>query len=425
MNLKSKFNLKSVDVKVLLSNFSYMSIIEIANYILPFLTIPYIVQTIGVEKYGVIMFAYAVMASFNIITGFGFKLLAPKYISLNRDNIDKVSRYFWTVISSQIVLILLSFIVFLLLLTNLDKFNEEKLVFIYSFGVVIGTTLFPIWFFQGMERMKYIAIINIVSRLIYTVLIFVVIKNADDYIFIPLLHSLSFVFISIVSFYFIRKEFKVKFVLASINDMKLLFIEGWYLFLSSISNNLYTQANTILLGLLTNYSVVGIVSLATTISGAITNIIKIYSRVTYPYIAKFSNDSKVLLSKARLLLRIYWVLLVVAALITFVLAEFIITLLFGPNNQESILLLRILAIAFMVEPLGGFFTTFLVIKNETKTVSKITFYTMIINFLFIFPLIILFQGLGFVINKLIVECFQVMLNIRHNKELIFNPKKKV
>lgn len=425
MNLKVKVNMKNVDTKVLMSNFSYLSIIEISNYILPFLSIPYIVKTIGVEKFGIIIFSYAVMASFNIITDFGFKLLATKYISINRENINKVSRYFWTVISSQILLLLVSFLIFMVLLVNVEKFSQEKLIFIYSFGMVIGNTLFPVWFFQGMERMKYIAIFNIISRVIYTVLIFTVIKSKDDYIFVPLFNSLSFIFIGIVSLYFIHKEFKVNFVLASLKDIKLLFIEGWYLFLSSLSNNLYTSANTILLGLLTNYSVVGVLSLATTISGAITKIIKIYSRVTYPYIAKFSNDYEVLLSKARLLLRVYFILLVVVGVATFLLAEPLIYFLFGPTNEESILLLRVLALAMVVEPLGGFFTTYLVIKNQTKTIAKITFYTMVINFLFIFPLIVLFQGLGFVISKLIVESFQVMLNIIHNKELIFNKKKEI
>jgi len=424
MNLKSKVNLKN-DVKVLMSNFSYLTIIEISNYILPFLAIPYIVKTIGIEKYGVIMFAYAVMATFNIITDFGFKILATKYISINRDNINKVSKYFWTVISSQILLLFISFLVFMILLVSIDKFSQEKLVFVYSFGMVIGNTLFPVWFFQGMERMKYIAIFNVISRIIYTILIFTVIKNSDDYILVPLFNSLGFVILSAMSLYFIHKEFKVNFVFSSISDIKQLFVEGWYLFLSSISNNLYTSANTILLGLLTNYSIVGVVSLATTISGAITKIIKIYSRVTYPYLAKFSNNYDLLISKARLLLRLYLVLLIIAGITTFLIADPIINLLFGPANQESVFLLKILAITMIIEPLGGFFTTYLVIKNQTKTVSKITFYTMIINFVFILPLITLFQGLGFVISKLVVESFQVLLNIIHNKELVFNPKKEI
>jgi len=419
---KIKEKLRNKDTKVLISNFSYLSIIEVSNYILPFLAIPYIVKVVGVEKYGIIAFAFAVVAFFNIITDFGFKLLATKYISINRDNLEKISKYFWSVITAQIILLVISFLILMTLISTIDKFSQEKTVFLFSFGMVIGNTLFPIWFFQGMEQMKYISIFNVINRLIYTILIFTTIKSIDDYIYIPLYNSLGFILISLVSLYFIRKKFKLKFVLASFQDIKQLYHDGWHLFLSTLSNSLYTSANTILLGFLTNYTVVGILSLATTISGAITKIIKIYSSVTFPYIAKFSDDSDLMVSKARLLLRIYSAVLICTGIVTFFIAEPLIEILFGADKQESIFMLKILSLLIMIEPLGGFFTPYLVIKNQTKVVSKITFFTMLVNFVFIIPLVVLFQGLGFVITRLIVEAFQVTLNVAHSKELVFNKE---
>ena len=421
---KIKSKLKNKDSKVLVSNFSYLTVIELSNYILPFVAIPYIIRVIGVEKYGVIMFAYAVMIYFNIITNFGFRLLATKYISMNRDNIQKVSKYYWTVLSSQIVLLLLSVFTFLLLLFSVPMFYEERYVFLYAFGMVIGNVIFPIWLFQGLEKMKYISIFNVASRLLYTIAIFVFINDIDDYTLIPMINSLSFISIGLMSLIFIHRKFTIYFIKPSILDMKLLFTEGWHLFLSTVANSLYTSTNTVLLGFLTNYTVVGIFSIASTVSGAVTKIIKIYNTVTYPYMAKYTTNKEILIKKARGLLKFYVLVLMVASMSIFFSAEMLITLLFGAGKEESILVLQILAITIIVEPLGGFFTPYLVIKNQTKIVSKITFYTMLVNFIFVIPMILLFQAVGMAITKLIVESFQVFMNVKYNKELVVNMKDK-
>jgi len=417
---KIKTKLGNKDTKTLISNFSYLTIIEASNYILPFISIPYIVRTVGVEKYGVIMFAYAVMIFFNVITNYGFQLLATKYISINRDDLSKISKYYWSVLSAQLILFLISLLVFILLIFSVEKFSAEKLLFLYAFGMVFGNIIFPIWFFQGLEKMKYISIFTVFNRVLYTILIFSLVNTMEDYILVPLFNSLSMISIGLFSLYFIHFKFKVNFVLVPFRDIKLLFIEGWHLFLSTVASSLYTSINTVLLGFLTNYSAVGIFSIAATLSGAIGKIVKIYSRVTYPYMAKYSNNKELLVKKARLLLRLYSLILLIVSILTFISASFIIPFIFGPNNEESIVILHILAIVILIEPLGGFFTPYLVIKNKSKLVSKITFYTMILNLIIILPLIYFYQARGMAITIIIVQSFQVYLNIIHNKELIFN-----
>jgi PST family polysaccharide transporter len=421
---KAKQAFKNKDTKRLLSNFSYMTVIELSNYILPFIAIPYIVRVIGVEKYGIIMFAYAIMAFFDIITSYGFKLLAPKYVSLNRDNINKVSKYFWSVIITQLLLLVISLLIFLVLLFSIEQFNQEKTVFLFSFIMIIGNIFFPIWFFQGIERMKYIAIFSFVSKGIYTLMVFAFIKESSDYLLVPLFNSLSFIGVGLASLYFIHKEFKVKFFMPAMTDIKKLLIEGWHIFLSTISNTLYTSVNTVLLGFLTNYTAVGILSLATTISNAVTKIIRIYSSVTFPYMAKYTNNKKLLISKAKLLLKAYAGILIFTGTITLLVASFLIPFVYGEGKEESIILLQILAVVIMFEPLGSFFTSYLVIKNEGKTVSKIAFFTMIMNFILIIPAILFLQALGVVIVKFIVEGFHLILNIKYNKELFLNTTKK-
>lgn len=406
----------------LIKNFSYLTIIELSNYILPLITIPYIVQVVGIEYFGIITFAYALITYFQLIVNYGFRLIATKYISINRDDINKISKYFWTIIFSQLLLLIFCIIIFSFILINLPQLSDEKFIFIYSFGLVISTIIFPIWFFQGIEDMKYIAIFNMIARTIYTILIFIFIQNKTDYELIPLINSCSFIFIGVASLIFIKIKFNLPFYFPNFKEIKEQFIEGWYIFISTIASNFYTTTNTVILGFMTNYTVVGIYSLAYTVSSSITKIIKIFNQVIYPHLAKIGNNKELLLKKTNHFFKFYFSILIISSIFLFIFSDLIINILFGENNHNSIIILQLLAIALLVEPLGGFFTSLLMIKNEKKAIASITFKTMILNFILIFPMIFFFQAIGLAITKILVEAFQVFLNISKNREIFYLGK---
>ncbi|HCT6486991.1 TPA: oligosaccharide flippase family protein, partial [Klebsiella pneumoniae] len=72
--------------KNIFSNFIFLFLLQIANYLLPLLTVPYLVRTIGIANVGLLAFAGAVCTYFQIITDFGFNLSATRQVSINRSN---------------------------------------------------------------------------------------------------------------------------------------------------------------------------------------------------------------------------------------------------------------------------------------------------------------------------------------------------
>lgn len=69
------------ELYTLVSNFSYLSILQIASYAFPFITMPYLAKVIGAEGFGKIAFASALMLWFITIADWGFNYTATRDVA--------------------------------------------------------------------------------------------------------------------------------------------------------------------------------------------------------------------------------------------------------------------------------------------------------------------------------------------------------
>lgn len=277
------------DKKRLLGNFFSLSILQIFSYILPLLTLPYLVRVLGVETFGLVSFAAAFIIFFNILVDYGFNLSATREISIHRENKEKITEIYSSVLAIKFMLIFVSLIILSFIVFTFDKFSSHIELYFITFISVIGQALFPIWYFQGMERMKYITIINIFSKVVFTIAIFVFVHEESDYLIVPLLTGLGALIGSLYSLYIIKKDFNQSFVFQSIETMKLHFKDSSQFFLSRVSVSIYTSANAFVLGLFTNNTMVGYYSIAEKLYIAMQSLYSPITQVLYPYVAKERN----------------------------------------------------------------------------------------------------------------------------------------
>ena len=84
----------SKDGKIVFTNFGYLSLLQIAGYVFPLITMPYLARVIGADGFGKIAFASAIVVWIQTISDWGFNLTATRDVAQSRNDKDKVSHIF-------------------------------------------------------------------------------------------------------------------------------------------------------------------------------------------------------------------------------------------------------------------------------------------------------------------------------------------
>jgi len=403
------------DKRRLLSNFMSLSVLQGANYVLPLITLPYLVRVLGPERYGLIAFAQAFIQYFNILTDYGFNLSATREISIHRNNAQKVSEIFSSVMIIKLGLLVLSFVIMSILVFSFWKFRQDWLIYYLTFGMVVGQVLFPVWFFQGMERMKYITYLNITARLIFTVAIFVFIRQASDYIYVPFFNFIGSLVAGVLALSIVFKDFNVNFKLPSMADIKYQLKEGWYIFISQVAISGYTSSRLFAVGLFTDNTITGYYAIAEKLM----NVVQTFPLASlvqslYPRLSNIYPESK---ERARSLMNRFQnfttIIYLIGLPIIYFLAPLIIKLIAGEPYPEVILAFRLLLFAIFFINANAFRVHFLLVSGEDSLYSRIHVLMGIGGFILTFLMTYFFSFIGTVISLIAISFIVLILTLRY------------
>ena len=329
--------------KRLLENFISLGALQIVSYVIPLISLPYLSRVLGVEKFGLVFFAFAFMQYFIMLTDYGFGLSATREIAVNRHNKNNLSNIFSAVTFIKFILLIVSFVLLCAMVFFIPKLRENWLVFMLSFLMVVGNAIYPVWFFQGMERMKYITFLNILSKTIFLVLIFIFVKRESDYIIVPLLNSMGFLVSGVIGMFFAIKNLGAKLYIPKWTSIKKQFKYSSEFFLSRVSVSAYTNTNTFCLGLIGSTVMVGYYVAAEKIYNAINGIQAPLGQALYPFVAK-NKDIKTYKKwfKVAVLCNI------LVCSIVFIFAKEFITLFYGSEMTNAYHVLRIFSLISLV-----------------------------------------------------------------------------
>jgi O-antigen/teichoic acid export membrane protein len=343
LNQISNFRTRARNHKTIIGNFSYLSALSILNLLIPIATYPYLVRVLGKDTYGIIVFAQAIIGYMVILVSFGFNTSATKDISVNRHNTSKLNEIVSSVLIIKGVLFILSFIILLGVLFFIPQSHGYYLLFVLTMWLALYEFIFPVWYFQGIEKMKYITFFTLLSKLTFLVLIFIFIKSPDQYLRLPVINAIGSLLAGFASLYIVFVQDKIKFYFPGRKILRKYFAESFPLFISSVSVTIFVQANKIIIGTWVSMGEVASYDLAEKIVQLLKSPQMLITQAIFPKTSRDKNRSFI-----KKMMMISFLIGLVLFVLTQIFAYKIVTLLGGQQMVSAVVLLRFLSIAVIL-----------------------------------------------------------------------------
>ncbi len=374
------------------------------EYIVSFITLPYLLRVLGPEYYGMIVFAQTLMNYGNLVVDYGFNLTAPRDVA--QSDKKELPKQFSAILASKLSLLAGVIMVgALAVYAASDLLNVQLLL--CTLPALIGNAIFPIWYFQGIQQMRFITIFNIIARTISVAGIFLLVREEGDYCRAALLLSIVPLLAGTISLGMLCKNSGQLFVMPTCAMIKSKLQEGWDIFLSTVFISFYTNSNIFLLRIMTNDTCVGYFAAASRLIEAVKGILMPISNAIFPHIAVLVKESpEAAVAFICKTVRVIGAIGFALSLAVLIFAEPLVGLVMGASYGESIRMLQIISfLPFIIGLSNVFGIQTMVTFGMQKLFSRILMVSALLNFMLVIPLVHFWEGIGMSVAVVCVESF--------------------
>lgn len=409
-------------IKTLKKNTGALLILQLSNYILPLLLIPYLTHTLGISLYGIIAFGISIVQISCIITDFGFNLSATYQIAKHQSNREEVNRIITSVFLCK-ALICMCVIIALCIFINLNTKYKEYSTYFYLLALpIVGQTIQPLWLFQGIEQMGYVTIYSIIARSSFLILTVLLVNQPSEYFWVAVSNGASQIAAALISIYLMLK-LGYRFSLPRPKQLSRTFFESLEFFWSRAAVAIYTAGGAFFLGITSTPQQVAIYSAAEQLYKAAQALFQPVAQSLYPYMAK--NRDIALFKK---ILKTITFTSILGFIIGSIFGEPIIQWIFGKSFSASYPVLLVFMLTYcitMPSILLGY--PFLGALGDSKSANYSVIYAGLLQILLLITLCITNQkeALYVAVTVLLSEVLVLSYRFKKSLKLLKNsPSKK-
>lgn len=232
----------------LAANASALFVGQAIGLIVPLLTIPYLARVLGPAAWGPIIAAQALGNWLLLLVDFGFELSGTRAIARARTGPGSMDDIVHGVRSAQVVLAASAGAIALVVCLFVPslRLGPAFIGWTVAFAVLRGVS--PLWFFQGLERVRGAVAVDAITKALAALGVFVVVRGPHDAVRVLELQALFAAIALVVLTVWMRRHVPLRFpgFGAAIGTIK----ETRYVFACRASSGLYVQANTLILSAL-------------------------------------------------------------------------------------------------------------------------------------------------------------------------------
>lgn len=248
--------------KKIAENYFFMTFLQGANLLISLLLYPYLIRVLGKEAYGTYIFIFSNIQIFNMIITFGFEMTSLKKISMNKDNAECKSTVLSEIFTGQICLFVMCGIILAALLLFIPFMQKNYVLYLIVFSTTLISIVFPVGYFQGIQKMKLVTGINIISRLLTIPLIFMFIKSPGDVLKYAVIVSAFPLLGAFYAFFYIQIIDAITIRFVALRTLKPVFAEAQPFFWTNALDKLKQESVTFIVGSFLGMSSVALWDLA-------------------------------------------------------------------------------------------------------------------------------------------------------------------
>ncbi|MFL0685125.1 MAG: oligosaccharide flippase family protein [Algoriphagus aquaeductus] len=327
-----------------IQNFLFLAIIQSSNVLISIISMPLLIQSIGADQFGLVNLSLSVIILLNILVGFGFNLSAPREVAIRQTDREALSHVVSNVFSAKILLAAIATFLILIGAFGFNLFPEYRMILIFSVLLLFSEATLPLWFFQGMEKMKLVSIANIFSKLLFLMGIVLFIQKPEQSKWVNFLMGFFGLGINLTLLGYIHGFMGIRFYRPEFSSIWKNLRDNILLFFSNLASHISINGGLIILSFFSSAETLGMYSLAERVVMVLRLFPALIIQAVFPNASKlYQLDRPAFFTFLR---RVYFRVLLGGALISagaFVAAPWIIQILSRGQMLESVIYLKLLA----------------------------------------------------------------------------------
>ncbi|MDF2883703.1 MAG: flippase [Clostridiaceae bacterium] len=370
-------------------NFIMNLILKLSSFIFPFITFPYVSRVLQPVGNGKIAFTSSIIYYFCTFAMLGLPTYGIRICSKYRDDKFKLSQTVQELIIINSITVVISYIAFALSIIYIEVLqNESILLIINSFSILLGAIGVE-WLYQALEQYTYITIRNLAFKVVSILLMFLLVKDTQDYIFYGAINVFANTGSNILNIINIKKF--ITFKPTGNYNFRQHIKPIMMLFALSVSISIYTSLDTTMLGFVSGNKEVGYYNVAIKIKTILISLVTALGTVLLPRVSYYAQNGMIKEFKNTISKSINFTILISVPIVFYfvITAESMIYFLAGIAYQGAIIPMQIITpTVFLIGMSNIMGIQILIPLGKEKLIMISTIIGAIVNFtlnLFLIP----------------------------------------
>lgn len=387
-------------------NVMSLTLLQIGNYLIPLVVLPYLTRVLGADGFGQMGFATAFTTYFVLLVEWGFNLSSTRDVSVWRDDRITRSRVFWETVAARFLLTVAAIVSLLVLVRMVPKLEHHSTLLWLGMLQVLASTLSAAFYYQGIEKMGAMALVNLGVRLSSIPLIIFLVQRPGDVVLAFLIQTSCFLVASLANLLLLLDSNEISWALPRWDGVKRKLIEAFPLFLSSAGTSLYTNSNAVILGFVASEAAVGYFVAGFTLVKAVVGLSGPFAQAVFPRVSQvLSEDGEVSQLFIRKMVRLQAFLGLALSTALLVFLPWGVTWFYGEAFQATVPVVAWLSPLPLIVCLASVFgMQTLVPLGKSRWFASVLLLSGILNCLLLFVLGYTLGASGAAIGVLLTEC---------------------